>query len=155
MSGCSRSVTISHTIIGKKSANPFGQRFHAVHATQSTEATILKQFSRVQVYIQRDRSIKQTLGFQSDIDGGLELRTKSIESGSFGFGLGEWSNDPWGDPGLFLPAMVIRTVVPRPAQKCRGLKVSYNHKMGKASFLINQLAIQARKSSERTERGPR
>jgi hypothetical protein len=118
------------------------------------DPSLMKQFSRVQIYFQRDRSVLNRLGFVSDILGGSPIFTSSFSNGSFGWGLGAWGVCPWGDEGL-LPSSVVRVVVPRPVQKCRALTVFYEHKLAKASFLIDQLAIQTRLISERTDRGPR
>lgn len=118
------------------------------------DPSLMKQFSRIQLYFQRDRSVRNRVGFVSDVFGGLPIWTSNFQNGVFGFGLGQWGPTPWGDEGL-LPSTVVRVVVPRPAQKCRGLTVYYEHKLAKASFLIDQLAIETRIISERTDRGPR
>jgi len=118
------------------------------------DPSLLKQFSRVQIYFQRDRSVRNRVGFVSDLFGGLPTFTDSFSNGTFGWGLGVWGTSPWGDDGL-LPSTVVRVVVDRALQKCRGLTVFYQHKEAKASFLIDQLAIQTRTISERSDRGPR
>lgn len=118
------------------------------------DPSLLKQFSRAQIYFQRDRSVRSRVGFVSDIIGGDPEFTSQILNGVFGFGLGVWGADPWGDTGL-LPSTILRVVVPRDHQKCRGLSVFYEHKLAKASFLIDQMALQIRSISERTDRGPR
>lgn len=118
------------------------------------DPSLLKQFSRAQIYFQRDRSVLNRLGFVSDLFGGVPTFTKSFSNGSFGWGLGAWGSSLWGDSGL-LPSSVVRIVVPRALQKCRALTVYYEHKLAKASFLIDQMALQVRKISERTDRGPR
>lgn len=117
------------------------------------DPSILKQFSRAQIFFQRDRSIKTRLGFTSDIIGGLPIFAEAEFGTSFGFGFSPWGN-PWGDVGQ-LPSTISRATVPRPAQKCRELSVTLEHKVAKSSFLINQLALQVRTISERTDRGPR
>ncbi len=118
------------------------------------DPSLLKQFSRIQIYFQRDRSVRNRVGFVSDVVGGAPTFTRTFSNGTFGWGLGAWGVCPWGDDGL-LPSSIVRVVVPRPLQKCRGLTVFYEHKLAKASFLIDQLAIQTRVISERTDRGPR
>lgn len=118
------------------------------------DPSLLKQFSRIQIFFQRDRSVLNRVGFVSDLVGGTGTFTESFNNGEFGFGLGLFGTCPWGDEGL-LPSSVVRVVVPRPLQKCRALTVFYEHKLAKASFLIDQLAIQTRTISERTDRGPR
>ena len=117
------------------------------------DPSILKQLSRAQIFFQRDRSIKARLGFTSDILGGLPIFTETTFGTSFGWGFAPW-RDPWGDVGQ-LPSTIARATVPRPAQKCRELSVTLEHKVAKSSFLINQLALQVRTISERSDRGPR
>ena len=98
--------------------------------------------------------MRNRVGFVSDVVGGSPTFTRTFSNGTFGWGLGAWGVCPWGDDGL-LPSSIVRVVVPRPLQKCRGLTIFYEHKLAKASFLIDQIAIQTRTISERTDRGPR
>ena len=118
------------------------------------DPSLVKQFSRAQLFFQRDRSIRNRLGFTSDLLGGAPIFTDVLSSGGFGWGIGQWGVDPWGDSGL-LPSTVVRVVVPRSVQKCREISVTFEHSIGKASFLLSQLALQVRVISERSERGPR
>lgn len=117
------------------------------------DASMQKQYSRVQVYFESERAIRHRLGFSSDLLPGTRF-VSTITTASFGWGLGAWGTGLWGDEGD-LPSVAIRAVVPRDLQRCRALSVFYRHQLAKASFAIDQMSIQARVVSERTVRTPR
>jgi hypothetical protein len=118
------------------------------------DVSISKQFSRAQIYFNEDRGVRHRIGFSSDLLAGENFLSDSIFTDGFGWGIGGWSNNPWGDEGI-RPSSVVRSVVPVPFQRCRALTVRYRHQEARASFIINQMALQARVVSERTVRNPR
>ena len=117
------------------------------------DVSIQKQFSRAQIYFNEDRGVRHRIGFSSDLLGGEEFVGASIFTDGFGWGIGSWGFPPWGDDGV-RPSTIVRTAVPRDFQRCRGLTVRYRHQEARASFIINQMAVQARVVSERTVRTP-
>ncbi len=118
------------------------------------DVSISKQFSRAQIYFNEDRGVRHRIGFSTDMLGGEEFVAASIFTDGFGWGIGSFGFPPWGDDGV-RPSTIVRTAVPRDFQRCRALTVRYRHQEARASFIINQVALQARVVSERTVRTPR
>jgi hypothetical protein len=118
------------------------------------DVSIQKQFSRAQIYFNEDRAVRHRIGFSSDLLSGEVFLDSSIFTSGFGWGIGEFGGPPWGDFGI-RPSSIVRTLVPRDFQRCRALTVRYRHREARASFIINQMALQARVVSERTVRTPR
>jgi len=118
------------------------------------DASVSKQYPRAQIYFDEDRGIRHQIGFASDLLAGEQFLSKDIVTPSFGWGLGAWGDSPWGDEGV-RPSAIVRSPVPVPLQRARALTVLYRHRLARASFVINQMAIQARVVSERTVRTPR
>ena len=118
------------------------------------DVSISKQYSRAQIYFDADHGVRHFIGFASDLIPGEEFLSKPIITEDFGWGLGGWGPSPWGDEGQ-LPSSIVRSTIPVRYQRCRAVTVFYRHLLANASFIINQMALQARVVSERTVRTPR
>lgn len=117
------------------------------------DVSLTKQYSRVQIYDRQQFSVRNEIGFASDIFSDTVF-ARAISNPNFGWGLGAWGSSPWGDEGA-TPATITRAVVPQKFQRARALTVSYRHKLANASFLLTQMAAQVRMVSERSHRPPR
>lgn len=126
-------------------------------------ATAQKHFSICQLYMESDSANSHQLAFKADIQQSEEsvgLIRFPRETGNItqhGWGSFPWGSLPWGLTRLDEFATrnsstPVRCAIPQAHQRCRALRISYQHSVAREAINILQLALDARMVGSRTAR---
>jgi hypothetical protein len=113
-----------------------------------------KQFPYCQLYLEKDFILTSRFGFFADTQLGREFTKDIPTKRTRGWGSSPWGSSPWGD-GQEGTSTPIRTRIPRAHQRCRTLRVIWQHVYAKEGFDILHMALDARPYTTRTQREPR
>jgi hypothetical protein len=112
------------------------------------QADILKQVREGTFIFDQNNFYSATIGYASDLSQNFQLIN------FLGRGIGDWGHDPWGDfiwggDGSEVPE---RTLIPREKQRCRFIRVKFDHINSRENVRIIGISLEPRALSKRAYR---
>jgi len=112
------------------------------------QADLLKQVREGTFIFDQNNFYSATIGYASDLSQNFKLINFK------GRGIGDWGHDPWGDFiwGGLGSEVPERTLIPREKQRCRFIRVKFNHINARENVRIIGISLEPRSLSKRAYR---